>query len=283
MDNTVAEQTGEEQVAGDQSADWRAGFPEDVLAWEEVKNAESQGDFLNWVSNARSRMGRSISIPSPEATPEEKQQAMQKAMKHYPELMLIPDVEDSDGRSEMYTRLGTPEEATSYEVPEVEGITVEDDRMSFLKNAAKKAGLTKDQFSGLVAEVLGADAQMMAEQRNVFDSQVGELKTEWGQAYEQRTDKTTRALEQFGLSPELAKKAAGDPSLARALHGMVDALGSEVAQVATQTGDAGAALTPDEAQERFSDLQRQIYKMPPGPERDAKMNRMMKYAAMTGA
>lgn len=175
------------------------------------------------------------------------------------ELARIPKEGDAEAWNAFYNRLGRPENAAGYELPIPDG-----DDGAFAKQAAEwmhEAGLTPAQakmLAGKNNEFLAAQIKAHQDQQAIeSDRQMSELKTEWGQAYEQNTEIARRAAKQFGLTDEMLsgiEDAIGTKQLMVLFNNIGQGLGEHKAQ-GIGAGDSSFKLSPAAAQERIKQLQ----------------------------
>lgn len=175
------------------------------------------------------------------------------------ELARIPKEGDADGWNAFYARLGRPDNADGYSLPVPEG-----DDGAFAKQAAEwmhAAGLTPAQAQMLAAknnEFMAAQVKAHQDQQAIeSDRQMSELKTEWGQAYEQNSEIARRAAKQFGLTEDMLsgiEDAIGTKQLMVLFNNIGQGLGEHKAQ-GIGSGDSSFKLSPAAAQERIKQLQ----------------------------
>lgn len=174
------------------------------------------------------------------------------------ELVRIPKEGDTEAWNAYYARMGRPENADGYSLPIPEG---GDD--TFAKQAAQwmhEAGLTPAQaqiLAGKNNEFIAAQMKAHQDQQAVeSDRQMSELKTEWGQAYEQNTEIARRAASQFGLTEEMLsgiEDAIGTKQLMVLFNNIGQGLGEHKAH-GIGSGDNSFKLSPAAAQERIKQL-----------------------------
>lgn len=236
----------------------------------------------------RSLAGNSLRIPSPEATPEQRQEAIDKAMKHYPELMTIPDAEaDPEAFKKVFHQLGAPEATDGYTMPEFDsGFKLPEDREKFLREAALEAGVTKKQFTQFMTKVIGADAEAITQANETKEQALATLKQEWGGAFETRKQQITTMLGQFEAPAEMIEALVADPKALTLMHNIAKGFGSETVAAAIQSGGegGGGGISPEEASERAQEIRESLLKMNPNEEGyDAKIKRMLHYEKLASA
>lgn len=172
--------------------------------------------------------------------------------------VVVPgDGSDAKEWGVLYDKLGRPSEPSKYEIPVPEGHSPE-----FANEASTwfhEAGLSKKQANALAEKWNGyvtAQAQKMNETAAAeVQKQAGELKSEWGQAYEQnmRLAQQTRAT--LKVSDEEVDKISGVLGLKRTIQ-MFHELGSRTGEPDFATGKPGGSnvLTPGQAQARINEL-----------------------------
>ncbi|AZS06557.1 hypothetical protein [Alteromonas phage ZP6] len=240
----------------DAGGDWLASVPQEHRAQFEKNGIKDVAGLAKQFVDLQSHLGNSIRIPSAEAGDEDKNAFYEKIRKHAPDLMPVPT--DDESKAAIWQTLGTPAEATEYsvEVPEPLNGTVGDDRINMFREVAHKHKLTKDQFQGVVSEILGADAQAyqdaVAQQKAGHDS----LRSKWGEAYEQRIGHVNSLLEQTGAPESLAKAVAEgnvDAAAVEWIFGLTDRMGQdEGTNLARDQGNG--KLTPHEAEAQMSEI-----------------------------
>ena len=174
------------------------------------------------------------------------------------ELVRIPKEGDAEAWNAYYARMGRPENADGYSLPVPEG-----DDGAFSKQAAQwmhEAGLTPAQaqiLAGKNNEFLATQMKAAQDQQAIeSDRQMSELKTEWGQAYDQNTEIARRAAKQFGLDEGMLssiEEAIGTKQLLTLFNNIGQGLGEHKAH-GIGSGDNSFKLSPAAAQERIKQL-----------------------------
>lgn len=173
------------------------------------------------------------------------------------ELLRMPKEGDQDAWGQFYSRLGRPETPDAYELPVPDG-----DDGAFAGEAAKwmhEAGLSKSQAHKLAemnnqfitAQVTQYEANLAAQQ----DREMGELKTEWGSAYDQNVEIARRGAKQFGMAEKMLdniEEAIGTKAMLSLFHNIGSKIGEH--QFKTGEGDGGFILSPAAAKERIAQL-----------------------------
>jgi len=258
----------------------------------DLANNPALADFkdVNGLAKAfvdtKAMMGQSVRIPSKDAGADDMKAFHDTMIEKVPSLMPTPDMTDDASVASIMKKLGMPEKHDKYEMPEVEGWDVSDERKTFLQEKAYEAGFTNNQFKKFVkdlavSEKAGSDA---------FDSEVATgmaaLQTAWGAAYTSKMEQVYKIAEATGAPKDLLEAitagVAGADTL-KWLDGLVKAVGSEDFQVSTQKPGSGG-ITPIEARERASELRNKIGSMnQSSPEYDSTIKRIMEFDQMAKA
>ena len=176
----------------------------------------------------------------------------------YAKLPTGPD--DADGYNALYAKLGRPEAPAGYTLTAAEGVTVDDALKGSFAEAAHKSGLTPQQAQGLMdwwnGTAKGAGDAAEQARTAAAEKTVGELKREWGAAYDQNLSYAKQALDHYGgqdLQKELDGNGLGNsPVLARTLA----KLGQQLQEdgVIGKGGSGGSAKSPAEASQEINAL-----------------------------
>ncbi len=252
----MSDETQEPQeVTTQQEADWRAAMPETIRSWDEVKNAKTPEDFWKQVEHQRSLIGRSVQIPTGDASEEDRTKFFDRMKQHFPDITQAPDYDDPETLSEVRRRMGMPETADKYRAPEFdvpEGARVDEAKLTRLSTLAHEAGLTQAQYEKLVGTTMGEGIQAAAEQTRLFKEELSGLKQEWGMAYEEKSAAAEKIRQEyFDFIPPEAMNAASR----RAMEKIAKQFGVEGHSL-TETADKATqrAMTPSEARQRAAEI-----------------------------
>lgn len=208
---------GSDQGSNDQSGGsgkYFESFPEDVRSWDEVKNSETPEAFWQQISSHRQHLGQSIRIPGEDAGKEDWDKFNQKLQDKVPTLIHSPDPSNEESMAALYGKLGRPESADKYSIPEfkdAEGAVIKDLDMTATENFKKIAhanGLTQAQFEKIVTEVTSQNIEAGKAAADKLAENRSEISTEWGAA----EDKNYTILKNF------AKKTDAPPNIVQALE-----------------------------------------------------------------
>lgn len=153
-------------------------LPEEIRNDETLARFKGPGDLAKSYLEARKKLGNSVSIPASDASPEDIQ--------------------------EFWSRLGRPEDAGGYKLPEMElpeQLKMDDATGNWFKETGHKLGLNQEQMSGLWREYgskLRGDLEgTQAENVNVIAEVKETLKKDWGSKYEEYTDAASSTYNQL--------------------------------------------------------------------------------------
>jgi hypothetical protein len=245
-------ETGQGPGEGAAPQDWRNSLPEPLREAPFIKAADDPEKALQEIQNAASYMGNALRIPGEDASEEDRVAFYEKLQEKVPGLMPKPS---DDNLEELYKFL-RPESPDQYSFDAPEGREVPEDFEAFSK-IAHKHGLSKDQFKGILNDLLGPQweqqDQLSAEQTEAMKA----LGKEWGAAYEQNLT-TVKNFLRLTDAPEgiveLLSQGAMSPEEIKWIHSVARATKSE-AEIANQgNGDNPAMISPDEAQARISEI-----------------------------
>ena len=160
--------------------DWKTGLPEGLSDAPFFKKATSLDDAVSALGAAAAHMGNSIRIPGEDASDEARSEFYSKILEKAPDLMPKPSEDNMDA---FYRAAGRPNEASDYQYEAPEGREVPSDFAAF-SEVAHKYGLSQDQFSGILGEVLGAQWNDLDSMQETHLTEMKDLKSEWGMAYD---------------------------------------------------------------------------------------------------
>ena len=217
-------------TAGDNQS-WRESLPEELKNDPTLQNYKDVESLAKTVVHQQKMIGNRIPLPK---TEEEK--------------------------TELYTKLGRPEEPGKYEVSVPEDLQqyFREESMNEFKNVAHKIGLNNEQVQALMDfqvneinhEMQGTDARITAERNEVEES----LKQEWGFDYDKNIRAAHRALNVYGDQDiiELMNTEVGNnPALIK----MFARLGKEVTEdMAQNTQNNTLAVSALDAKEEIANI-----------------------------
>lgn len=164
---------GETGGGGEDSGNWYDGFAEDVRTNNNITKFGSAEELGKSYINAQRLIGAD-KIPMPET---------------------------DDDWSNVYGRLGRPDEASMYTIDAVEGFEVNEEQQTAFKEFAHSKGFSQSQIQALATWDM--ERQNSAGTANEESSQAkldeanNSLKAEWGEAHAQNVNLAARAADEF--------------------------------------------------------------------------------------
>lgn len=172
-------------------------------------------------------------------------------------LPLPKGAEDADGWNRVYDALGRPKSAEEYKLPVPEG-----DSGEFAKAAASKfheLGISAQQAEKLAAwyNEMGANAQQQLTQQSTqkIEADLGALKQEWGQAWDENINLGQRAAREFGL--DQAKLTAIENAMGtKDMLQFMARIGRGLTEHSFEGGKSTQSfgMTPEAARQRIGEL-----------------------------
>lgn len=184
------------------------------------------------------------------------------------QIVELPKNGDADGRRRVLERLGLPKEPYALQPPEgaPEQLGADAPLTKVFTEAAYANGVLPDQAQAIyesVAQSLGADLAEQEKQLNArLATNEAELKTKWGEAYDQKIAAATYGTDKLGLREVLEETGmAAEPVVLEAMA----RVGEMLAEAGTGDGvrptgkgsSFGTAMTPDEARSKAMELTQQ--------------------------
>lgn len=227
--------TGAATNAGTQAPAWNSGFDEDTSAYVQNKGWQSPADILN------------------------SYRALEKFQGGSKNLLELPGVDaEPEAWDQVYNKLGRPESPDKYELNMPEN--GDEQLANWFKETAHKTGLTAKQAQSLFEsynELVGNQtAEMQAMTAQQSEQQIGELKKEWGQAFDTQIDAGRRAAQALGydeakLSDIEQKLGTGE------MLRLFASIGSKMGEDSFVDGgrsDSGFGVTPAMARQQIAEL-----------------------------
>ena len=247
---------------------WTDGLPEDVASHPSMENVKDVSDLASQFINAQGLICRSVQIPSDDAS-EEQWAKFNERMTKVPSVYRTPTTEEEWG--EMWGKLGRPESPEGYGIEKPE-----------FSQAFHSANLTKEQANALNQWMNEQQSSYESEQQSAQEARVGDLKEEWGRAYDTRVDLAQKAVrfldEQVGgLVDYLNDSGAGDdPQMIKLFYTLSKGL-----EESKMEGTQSASMTSQEAKDRAQELTEQLFSLDElDPRRQSLLNQRAKLFEM---
>jgi len=190
----------------------------------------------------------------------------------------LPDDGDTSGMDELYNKLGRPETVEGYKVerPDMpEGQTYDDTTEKSFLAEAHKIGLNSSQANALMKwNQTQVSSQAASTQQAGVDA-MGELKKEWGNAFDERVKIAEEVLNQYGTD-EIEALVKDNPALITLVYSMGKNLVEGKVEGLSHTSHI---RTPQEAQAEIDKLNRdpnfkKAYYEKKDPTHDAAVEQM---------
>lgn len=235
---------------GEGEADWKDSLPEGIRSNPVFSDIKDLGALGTSFINAQSLIGQpSIRIPSENASEDDIKVFHEKVMKHAPNFMPKPDVDDDANVNAVLTALGRPADADTYAI---EGATLTPE----MKKQAHEMGLTQKQFSKMYEAVIKPNMEAQAASEAANKAGRDALAQEWGYAFQTKEQQAQAILEKTGAPAQLVEQAKAGKLGAETLRWMdslVTSLGSEGLNIVGDHG-GGGSMTKAEASAQIQEM-----------------------------
>ena len=265
---------------------WRDSLSDDLKGSSALADVTDVASLAQQFVDQSSYLGSAIRVPSEDASKEDQQKFFDKVQKHAPHLMPRPEAGNQEQMDAVLTALGRPDESTGYESVEIpEGLNFGEDRMDAFKGLAHKHGLTKDQFNGVLGDVLAMDAQTQTDMDAAVVTSRQAIEQEWGATFKDREAQAIAAAEATG-APEaiiqMAKEGKIGGDTLKWMHALASKIGGGEGNANHDSGNNSGRMTPSEAEAQISDIlnnRSHPYWDSHHPDNKAAISKMMKLAA----
>lgn len=248
-----------------------------TAALADFKSVEALGEAF---VNLKQYQGSSIRIPGEDAG-EDQIKEFQGKLADVSGVMLKPDFTNDEQSAEFFRTLGRPEGADGYEFDPIEGFAPNEDKLNFFRQTALENNLTKAQAKSFAKKMMQQDFDANKAANEVFVGEVGKLKSEWGQAYEQNysvASKIAKATEAPEAIIDAFEAGKASPDLVKWFHALSKRFEGEGQQLVQKIDDQNRIDTPDEIRGKISDImdnREHPYYVATHPEHKAAMDKMI--------
>lgn len=259
-ENNILDNTEDTQVVDTGSTespkdDFLSQLPEELRnegSLQDIKSLEAMAQA--YVSSQR-MLGNRVKIPTEDSSKEDWD-------KFYNKINGLPDVkiireDDEEGLSQLYNKLGRPEDPSKYKLPEgLDG--VDEDSLSSFKEKAHKLGITNKQFEELLKFDLERQSEFISKHNDLVEQSKSKLKEFWGNEYQNRIQSAKITLEHYSEKfPEVIEQfKSGDIGNNPAVIYML----SEMGQLLSEKGVKGVqgqvkyGKTREEFEEEYNEI-----------------------------
>lgn len=247
-----------ETIVGPQEVkvDPLSSLPEDIRSQlGDIKDIEN---LAKGYISAQSMIGRSIRIPSADASKEAIEEFYNK-LNEVQGVARLPDFDSGEGVEDFFNKLGRPESPDKYKFETPEGIHLDGEALGQFSGLAHKMGLTQKQANELVAYEIDRINHYNESIKAQADAAIGTLKAKWGADFDNRLNGAKQVLNQYASDfPEAIEElknstAANNPAVVQMLSDLYGSLQESGAIQPSETSRYG--MTPDEAKAQISDIQ----------------------------
>jgi hypothetical protein len=183
------------------------------------------------------------------------------------QLLRLPSSDKPEDWAPVYNRLGRPEKAGDYKLTVPQGFPpAEKEYAESVMAAAHGAGLSQKQFETMTGWLYERASQALAAKQASADGtraqRINSLKTEWGQAFDNKVDQARSAMSYYadkaGITEELKQAmdetGAGDHPVFIKLFNLMGVNLHEDGALTGKAFGAGALQSPVEAQQQINAL-----------------------------
>ena len=209
---------GNGAAAAKVEATWLSTLPEDLRGNPALTRYKGLEPFVRSHLGLESKLGKSLTMPGPEASEEE--------------------------RSAFWNKLGRPETADKYELNIPAESQVDKQFLDVARAKFHEIGLTNQQASALSELVVNQEAAANQVAAHQIAAGISELKQEWGHSYDTNVAIASRALSQFkdgeNAIPGLWElmddpKIGSNPAMIRLFAWLGKAMGEDEAIIGRET------------------------------------------------
>ena len=229
---------------GAAAQDWRNQLSAEYKDAPSLKDFTDINQFAKAHIDTKAMVGRMIRVPGEDASQADVQAFRDKLLSADLGVIPTPDLTNPEEAAKYYQRMGAPAEADGY--TKIEGMP--EARQKALAALAHEAGISDKQFAQVAAKMVAGDTEsnntIIAER----DKGISELKSDWGEAYDQKFARAQRLVEATKAPDMLLtaiKEGGVDAATLRWLDSVAAAFGGEgsnLKDIGTVTADDRSEL-----------------------------------------
>lgn len=248
----------EGEGGGQGGTDWKEQLPEGIREWDEVKNSDTPEKFWDQMTNQRSRMGRSITVPGEDAGKDQWDEFHTKLTKKVPNLIPKPKTDDEAAMNALYGSLGRPEKAEDYKYDKDENDkNIDYSLAEQFKVVAHKQGLNTKQYNNIVKSITKANVDRYNASITANKEAHKELATEWGAEYDRRMSLATTIAKLTDAPPDLQnlfKSGNASPASYKWLYNVSQKFKGEGTNLMDDVNQGKTTMTPEEASQQILEI-----------------------------
>jgi hypothetical protein len=222
-------------------SDWRESLSEEMRSKPIVANARDLNHLVEQTIGLESKMGRSLTIPQADSTPEEWALFNEKALKNSDKLVMM------DNKDDLLTKMGKPADREGYKADPDKEYTID---VEAAKDQALALGLTQDQYFAMVNNAQDRVNAQGETNKAALDASRNALYEEWGAAKPGKLESIEGMMELFKF-PEEARESMRNNMPADVLAAMArvaEGVSGEKITAANDRTQGKAIVTPAEAE-----------------------------------
>jgi hypothetical protein len=262
---------------GNGGAGWQEGLPDALKQAPFIGKAVSLDDAVAKLAHAAKLVGTSVRIPTSESTDEDREKFYARLV-DVPGVARLPLSDDTDGFTALMDKLGRPDKAENYALPELEGHEWDADTAKHLREYAHEAGLTAAQFKRLASRLGEQEAQATLAVTEARDEAARALRQDWGDTLEDRVGLIEGWLQHSG-APEDLMATVRDRALGLdAMNWLYDTakhFKGEVSPVSSDGAGRETSITPAQAREMIPTVIKDMLGMPEYDNRRSGLQRKL--------
>lgn len=222
------------------SDNWRDSLPQELRDKPIVANATDLTHLIQNTVDLESKMGRSLTIPLPDASADEWGLFHDKALKNSDKLVLM------DNKDDIYTKLGKPEDKDGYKGDPDKEYSVDVDA---LKQTAFELNLSQEQFFDLLNGSQTKINKQLEDGKAKNDGERATLYEEWGAAKANKLEAVDAMMDLFNFPDSVKESIKGNmpAEVLNAMSRMAESISGEKIQAAHDKTSGASLYTPGEA------------------------------------
>ncbi len=219
---------------------WRESLSEEVRSKPMVENARDLNHLVEQAIGLESKMGRSLTIPLPDANQEEWGLFHEKALKNSDKLILM------DNKDDIFTKLGKPEDKDGYKGDPDKEYSVD---VEALKATAYDLNLSQDQFFNLLNGSQDNINQQLETGKTNNDAERATLYEEWGSTKANKLEAVDAMMDLFNFPEGVKNSIKSDmpAEVLSAMSRMAESVSGEKIQAAKDKSTGASLHTPAES------------------------------------
>ncbi len=234
--------------------DWRKelGLEGPLLEDPTLANYKTPADALQAFIETKSKLGRSVSIPSEDAGEEARAEFLAKIQKQAPELIVRPDGDDKEA---FWRMAGVPEKPDEYNPPEEVGLDAQ--AIEKFREYAHAVGMTQEQFRKGLAQLDSTVRAQQEQAAEIAEADKAALDKAWGSAAKRQEAIVAEMVSRF-QDPDHPVEGEINAAGKILIANMAKAFAQQ-SQAAGQPNDPAASLTPPEAREELNAIRKRLF------------------------